>query len=167
MCFVFGLCTLAGSKTKHTKILPQLDERRCMALRNQIIETRCAKPSTFSIFWKFNNVVTALNFPSKDDFSLALTWLWPGQTVDDPNFQHGRGMTEHKMHGPRGAGNWQGQQVEQFCATIKPWHYSYLRGYIETEGNGLVEPFYPIDNLQAELILCVVYTTWVWRIFTP
>ena len=24
MCFVFGLCTLAGSKTKHTKLLPQV-----------------------------------------------------------------------------------------------------------------------------------------------
>ena len=28
--YVFGLCTLAGSKTKNTKLLPQADERRCM-----------------------------------------------------------------------------------------------------------------------------------------
>ena len=30
MCFVFGLCLLAGSKTKHTKLLPQADEIRCI-----------------------------------------------------------------------------------------------------------------------------------------
>ena len=29
LCFVFGLCLLAGSKTKHTKLLLQADERRC------------------------------------------------------------------------------------------------------------------------------------------
>ena len=26
VCSVFGLCTLAGSKTKHTKLLPQAEE---------------------------------------------------------------------------------------------------------------------------------------------
>ena len=29
VCFVFGLCTMARSKTKHTKILPHADKRRC------------------------------------------------------------------------------------------------------------------------------------------
>ena len=27
---IFGVCLLAGSKTKHTKLLPQADERRCI-----------------------------------------------------------------------------------------------------------------------------------------
>ena len=32
VCFVFGLCTLAGSKTKHTKLLLQADEITCSYL---------------------------------------------------------------------------------------------------------------------------------------
>ena len=32
MCYVFGLCTLAGSKTKHTKHLPHLNERWCSGM---------------------------------------------------------------------------------------------------------------------------------------
>ena len=32
VCLVFGLCLLAGSKTKHTELLPQEDEIQCREL---------------------------------------------------------------------------------------------------------------------------------------
>ena len=34
MYFLFVICTLAGSKTKHTKLIPQADERRCNFQKN-------------------------------------------------------------------------------------------------------------------------------------